>query len=279
MVSVDSLVDGVHFPPQASPEDIGYKGLAVNLSDLAAMGAEPLRAIVNLSLPRDDPTFSAAFHAGIQALASTLGVAVFANQPVYGHLTVTIQVYGCTGEGESILRSGARPGDAIFVTGTLGDAGLGLAVCQGAHVSRDQHRAFFLGRLHRPKPRVAEGIAMRGLASAAIDISDGLVGDLSHILSRSGVGARIEVAKLPSSTALRAELPCRQRWRHALSSGDDYELCVTVPARDAQALSARLARLGTPFTRIGLIEAEPGLRLAAPTGNDFDTPPGYQHFN
>ena len=201
-VSVDSLVSGVHFLPDTDPFDIGYKALAVNLSDLAAMGAEPAWVTLNLICPYLDESWLRSFADGLSFLASRYAVAIAAIQATCGPLTVTIEIWGLVPEGKALLRSTARPDDVIYVTGTLGDAGIAFkGVDLNAQIA-SIHSKFIVERLSRPQPRISEGIALRGIASAAIDISDGLVGDLGHLLEASGAGATIYVQKLPLSTAM-----------------------------------------------------------------------------
>ena len=277
-VSVDTLVAGVHFPVQTAPEAIGHKSLAVNLSDLAAMGAEPSWATLALTLPTADEAWLAAFCAGFFALAREYGVALVGGDTTHGPLSITVQIMGFVPPGQALTRAGAKPGDGVFVTGTLGDAGAGLRVVQGTLTTSTIIADQFKARLDRPTPRVAAGLALRGLANAAIDISDGLAADLGHILDASGVGAELELAKLPLSDALQhCGLP--EPWRLAASAGDDYELCFTLPPeKEAEAL-ARLSALGCPATRVGTITAEPGLRCRNAEGKVVTLAgTGYDHF-
>ncbi|HET7843384.1 MAG TPA: thiamine-phosphate kinase [Xanthomonadales bacterium] len=251
VVAVDTLVAGVHFPRDTAPADVGWKSLAVNLSDLAAMGAEPAWATLALTLPEPDAQWVRAFARGFAALAKRHGVALVGGDTTRGPLCVTVQAHGFVPPRRALRRDGARAGDAVFVSGTLGDAAAGLA-----HPRVAPLRA----RLDRPTPRVALGLALRGVASAAIDVSDGLAADLGHVLDASGVGAALDVDAMPASNALRgavADLRALQ-----LGGGDDYELCFTVPAKRVDRV-ARIARdLRTPLTRIGTIERERGLRDA-----------------
>lgn len=268
-VTVDSLLAGVHFPQDTPPAEIGYKALAVNLSDLAAMGAEPAWATLAISLPGDDEDWLSAFSAGFFALAERHAVQLVGGDTTCGPLAITVQLQGFVPPGAALTRSGARPGDHIYVTGTLGDAGAGLAIAQGRLSLAGPAAETLLHRLWRPEPRVAAGLALRGVANAAIDVSDGLAQDLGHILAASGVGAELEVAVLPLSDALLAA-GLAQPWRLAVSAGDDYELCFTAPASAEPGL---LAALDCPLTRIGRITAEPGQRWLDADGSPCAPPP------
>ena len=282
VVAADTLVAAVHFPEATAPADIGHKALAVNLSDLAAMGARPAWATLALTLPAADEAWLAAFARGFFALAERTGVELIGGDTTRGPLTVSVQIMGLVPQGRALLRSGARPGDRIFVSGTLGDAGLALRLLErgGADASaRDESLA---ARLDRPEPRVELGAALRGLATAAIDLSDGLLADLGHILERSGVGATLWVDRLPRSAAFcaRVENAGAPGWYELpLSAGDDYELCFTVAAERAEAVRALSEELALPLTWIGEIESAPGLRCRHQDGRDFAPPSsGYEHF-
>jgi thiamine-monophosphate kinase len=271
VVSTDTLVRDVHFSDDYSPGDIGYKALAVNLSDLAAMAAQPAWASLALTLPRADEGWIADFARGFLDLAEAHGVALVGGDLTRGPLTVTVGVYGFTPTGLSLRRSGARPGDEIFVTGTLGDAALALCGLPSPH------RAYLETRLRRPTPRVAEGLTVRGLASGGIDISDGLAADLAHLLTQSGCGATVYLERLPLSQALRALDDPDRRRALALAGGDDYELCFTVPPPQRPMLESRWH--GAPMTCIGRIEASPGLRWICADGSTYHPPAeGYRHF-
>ena len=278
VVALDTLVDGVHFPSDTPAHDVGYKALAVNLSDLAAMGATATEAVAVVSIPeRLDPAWLAAFQAGFESLAGLHGVSVTAVDAVVGALSVTVEVHGRCPAGEALTRAGARAGDRIFVSGTLGDAGGGLEVALGHRAARPRTSADeLLGRLRRPTSRLALGTALRGIASAAIDVSDGLCQDLGHVLEASGTGARVDARLLPLSPALLDVVGDTGARRLALSAGDDYELLFTV-APD------RMSRLETlegdeSMTEIGVVEPEPGLRLVGPSGRTTPVPAGYRHF-
>lgn len=277
-VSIDTLVCGIHFASDTGPFDIGYKALAVNLSDLAAMGAEPAWVTLNLSCPHLDASWLSSFTDGLSFLARRYGVTVGAIHTTCGPLTITIEICGLVPEGEALLRSTSRPDDVIYVTGTLGDAGLAF---KGENVNArtaPMHSQFIAERLSRPQPRVSEGIALRGIASAAIDISDGLVGDLGHLLEASGTGATIYVQKLPLSKAMTEAVDKDQAWQLALSAGDDYELCFTVPTQNLPRLREASHRFECPITPVGVIEEQSGLRCLNRDGTVFCAGVGYRHF-
>ena len=277
-VALDTLVDGVHFPSDTPAYDVGYKALAVNLSDLAAMGAVPTEAVAVVSIPeRIERAWLEGFRAGLEALAGSLGVEVAAVDAVPGALSASVEVHGCCPAGEALTRAGARAGDRIFVSGTLGDAGGGLEIALGRCPARPGASARALvSRLRRPEPRLGLGVALRGVAGAAIDVSDGLCQDLGHVLTASGAGARVDASLVPLSRALLDVAGDTAARELALSAGDDYELLFTVPPE-------RMGRLDTlevaeAVTEIGVIESEPGLRLEGAAGATVPAPPGYRHF-
>jgi len=275
-VSVDTLVSGVHFPTSTEPYDIGYKALAVNLSDMAAMGAEPFAATLALTLPQADEAWLQRFSGGFFDLAARYHVQLIGGDTTCGPLSITVQIHGLLPQGAALLRSGARPDDAIYVTGTLGDAGLGLLAAQNKMTLPDPQRA--LDKLNRPEPRVLEGMALRGIAGSAIDVSDGLLADLGHILKASGAGARLNLDALPLSPDVRA---CDEEQAHAiaLSAGDDYELCFTVPSSKEAALKRAFETFSCACTRVGVIEREPGLRCVRADGSLYvPKASGYDHF-
>ena len=281
VVTLDTLVAEVHFFAAADPEGIGHKALAVNLSDLAAMGATPAWATLALTLPKADEAWLAAFCRGLFALADRYGMQLVGGDTTHGPVTViTLQAHGFVPPGLALRRDGAKPGDGVYVTGALGDAGLALAVAFGrATIAAGLHNDV-QARLERPEPRLAQGLALRQIASAAIDVSDGLAQDLGHILERSHVGARLEVERLPLSPALSASLDYESALMTALSSGDDYELCFTAPPDRWAQLETVAAAWDCRCTRIGVIEAEPGLRLVRADGSAFrlEQRAGYDHF-
>ncbi len=277
-VSIDTLVEGVHFSPRAEPEGLGHKALAVNLSDLAATGAEPAWATLALTLPRAEESWIEAFVRGFAGLAREHGVALVGGDTTRGPLSITVQAHGFVPLGEGLRRSGARPGDLIYVTGSLGDAGLVLLARQGLYLGPGQLSALS-GRLDRPSPRVAEGRALRRIASAAIDLSDGLGSDLGHVCRASRLGATIRVDSLPCSEAVAAYVAETGDWSLPLSAGDDYELCFTVPARRQGEVEALGAGFDCGFHWIGTIEAQAGVRCCLAGGQLSEAPLGFDHFS
>jgi len=255
-VSMDTLIAGVHFPLDTAARAVGYKSLAVNLSDLAAMGAEPAWATLALTLPTADTSWLTGFAQGFFDLASEHDVQLVGGDTTRGPLSITVQVMGFVPQGQALLRSGSKPGDGVFFTGTVGDAGLGLRLYQQQFDASNEAAAKLIQRLEFPTPRISTGLALRGHASSAIDVSDGLAADLAHVLTASRVGADIQIDQLPLSAAYRS-LASADDWQAAVSAGDDYELCFTLPAGQE---TASLAGLGCDCTRIGEISASPGLR-------------------
>ena len=285
-VSTDTLVAGVHFPQSSKAYDIGWKALAVNLSDLAAMGATPAWATLALTLPQADARWVGEFVDGFAALAREFKLALVGGDTTQGPLSITVTVHGFVPEGAALLRSGARAGDAVFVTGTLGDAAAGLR-CLDKNDSEAGRllsvpagtREALIERLNRPLPRVAQGLALRGRASACIDVSDGLLADLGHVCTASGVGAEIDVGLLPHSPALMAVFDSDVLRGFQLSGGDDYELCFTAAEHEVTSLLGDLARSGCAATRIGRIVAESGVRVHDKSGNRVAIArPGWEHF-
>ena len=277
-VSCDMLVEGRHFLSTVAPERLGHKALAVNLSDLAACGAEPLAFTLALALPRGDEAFVAALAQGLFALADAHGIELVGGDTTAGPLNVCITVFGQVPPGQALLRSGARVGDELWVSGTLGDARLALEVFRGRLSLGGEAFERVRRAMELPQPRVALGLALRGVASSAIDLSDGLVGDLGHMLNRSGVAARVEADALPRSADLAAQPPALQR-ECLLAGGDDYELLFTAaPARNAEVLAAA-RRAGVAVTRCGAITAGSGLRVVDGAGRELElTQRGFDHF-
>lgn len=272
VVSTDTLVSGVHFPVTAHAADIGWKSLAVNLSDLAAMGATPAWATLALTLPASDRQWVEDFSDGFASLAREFKLALVGGDTTRGPLSITVTVHGFVPNGMALLRDGARIGDGVFVTGTLGDAagGLRLGSAGGGEL---------LQRLHRPTPRIGQGLLLRGRARSCIDVSDGLAADLGHIVAASGVSAEIDADALPTSRALHAAFDRDERRALQLSGGDDYELCFTAPDADATSLLGDLARSGCAATRIGRIVAGAGVRVVDANGAQVDMPAaGWDHF-
>lgn len=269
--SVDTLVESVHFPAHYDPEHLAWRSLAVAASDLAAMGAEPVCFTLALTLPDSDPDWLDGFGRGLLAAAQAFGLALAGGDTTRGPLTVTIQVHGTVPAGQAITRSGAQPGDLVCVSGALGDAGGALTWLDTEPLP--SRASELLARYHRPWPRLGLGEQLRGLATAAIDVSDGLLADLGHILAASGVGARLEVAQIPLSPALRTLLPDRAETL-ALHAGDDYELCFTVPPSRWQAVRA----LDVGIVAIGTITRRAGLVLCRAGGEEQVEATGYDHF-
>ena len=273
VLALDTLVEGAHFPAGMDARFVGHRALAVNLSDLAAMGAEPAWALLGLTLPSVDEHWLAGFSAGLDALARRFQVALVGGDTTRGPLTVTIALAGNVPTGQALLRSGARPGDDLWVSGTPGDAAAGLAVLQGRLPAQGRARDALLHRFQLPEPRVALGMALRGIASACIDISDGLAGDLAKLCAASGVGADVESRELPLSAGLCSAAGPEARLRFALGGGDDYELLFTAPPGQRARLAALEA--GAVLRRIGAISETAGVRIdgAAPereAGHGFD---------
>lgn len=259
-VSTDTLVSGVHFLPDMDPVSLGYKALAVNLSDLAAMGAEPRWVSLALTLPAIDERWVAGFAEGFLELAEYYNVALVGGDMTRGPLSITVSVKGTVPTGRALLRSGAKAGDGIYVTGTLGDAALALSHLLGRRTLNENQLAAALPRLEHPHPRILAGQALRGIAGAALDLSDGLASDLGHVLRASGVRALINLDKLPLSPVLHDAVSREEAWQLALAGGDDYELLFTVPEEHRGVLDTALAHSGVKFTRIGRILAgEPGI--------------------
>ena len=264
-VSSDMLVEGRHFLGTVAPDRLGHKALAVNLSDLAACGARPLAFTLALAMPRAEEAFLEGFSRGLFALADAHGCELVGGDTTQGPLNICITVFGEVPHGQALLRSGARVGDDLYVSGTLGDARLALEVFRGTVALPGDAFDAVRGAMELPTPRVALGQALRGVASSAIDVSDGLLGDLG----RSRVGARVEVDAVPRSAVLRGQSLAWQR-ECTLAGGDDYELLFTAPASQAAAVRDAAHRSGVAATRIGRIEAEPALRLVDANGAAVD---------
>lgn len=278
---VDTLVAGVHFPLDTRPADLGWKSLAVNLSDLAAMGAEPRFALLALTLPADDADFVRGFSAGFQSLARRHGVALAGGDTTRGALSVSVTALGAVSRNRFLSRAGAQVGDDVWVSGALGDAAAGLAVLERglANVS-SRDAAALRRRLDRPTPRVSLGLELRGFASAAIDVSDGLLADVGHVLAASRVGARIERDRVPVSAVLRRAVPnLETRARLALAGGDDYELLFTASPSRAKSVLAAASGAKVPVTRIGRIERGRDLVVVDANGQPWNPGrTGYVHF-
>ncbi|MFY2763323.1 thiamine-phosphate kinase [Arenimonas sp. MALMAid1274] len=275
VVTSDTLVAGVHFPAESAAADIGWKALAVNLSDLAAMAATPAWCTLALTLPQSDADWVDSFLDGFLELAEHHDLCLVGGDTTQGPLSITVTAHGLVPEGQALRRSGAQAGDEVWVTGSIGDAAGALQQWR----ARGPASAKLRHRLDRPTPRVEAGLALRGLATAGIDLSDGLAADLGHVLAASALGARIDLGRLPTSRTLADHFDEAARWPLQLSGGDDYELCFTAPPAAAFAIEQALDQAGVTATVIGQLEATPGLRWLTPEGEDY-TPPraGYQHF-
>ena len=282
VATVDMLVGGRHFVADVDPASLGHKSLAVNLSDVAAMGAVPRWALLAGALPEADADWLAAFARGFHALADAHGVDLVGGDTTAGPLNLCVTILGEVPEGAAITRSGARAGDDVYVSGTLGDAALAVAAAAGRLQLDTRALAECRRRLDWPQPRVELGQRLRGVATAMLDVSDGLTGDLGHIVERSGVGATVDVAAMPRSPWLDALLGGAQRelaLQCLLAGGDDYELCFTVPERRAPEIGALARELGLPLTRIGRIEPRPGLTVSDEQGQPLATlPRAFDHF-
>ena len=278
VVTTDMLVAGTHFLPDAEPEALGWKALAVNLSDLAAMGAQPRWAVVAASLPEADETWIAAFARGFFAAAEAFDVDVVGGDTTRGPLNIAPTVFGEVPQRQALTRAGAQTGDDLWISGTPGLAALGLHHRQGKVSLRGTALAQCLAALDRPQPRVELGLALRGLASAAIDVSDGLLADLGHILERSALAADIEFACLPRA-ALDAGGDAALAQQCLLAGGDDYELAFSAPPARRQDTEALSARLGLPLTRIGRLRAEPAGELILRDAEGKPMPVGRRGFD
>ncbi len=275
-MTMDTLVEGVHFLRGTNPESLGHKSLAVNLSDLAAMGATPTWVTLALTVPESDENWLAAFANGFRALADYYGVELVGGDTTRGPLSITVQAMGVVDEVGALRRSGARWGDGIYLTGDLGLAGLGLEILLGK-TARQSPEA--LAKLERPHPRVNAGMSLAGFANSCIDVSDGLAADLCHILNASGVGATLDWIALPLPSVVRQHIEADGDAWMPLRAGDDYELCFTVSREREDELPGRMAEFGCSCVRIGSIEQQMGLRLKK-DGAIYDLAAlGYRHFS
>jgi thiamine-monophosphate kinase len=280
-VSTDMLVSGTHFFSDADPYLLGHKTLAVNLSDLAAMGAVPRWATLAVSLPQEDAEWLRRFSEGFFNLADEHNVELVGGDTTRGPLNLSVTIMGEVPRGKSLRRSGAQAGDDIWVSGTLGEAALGLAHLQGDIVLPEDARVFCLAALHQPQPRVALGLALRGIARSAIDISDGLLADLGHILECSDVAAELRYDKLPKPSLFMFQNDGKSElMQHCvLSGGDDYELCFTAPAAQRIEIQMLSTRLSLPLSRIGSIVSGCGCKVRDEHGSAMTIKEtGYDHF-
>jgi thiamine-monophosphate kinase len=279
VAAVDTIVAGRHFPEDSDARSIGHRALAVNLSDLAAMGAEPAWATLAATLPGADSAWLEAFCGGFSDLANTYHVALVGGDTTAGPLTLSVQIMGYAPRGSALRRGGGRPGDILAVTGTLGDAGAGLALVTGQLTARDADFAKQLKRrFEYPEPRVDFGIAARGLATAAMDISDGLSGDLAKLAAASGVGAHVDIERLPLSSALESAASEKEARAFALGAGDDYELLIAVPPERYHELVTRADQLNLRLTAIGDLRRGNGVTWSLNGKAVAPQAQGYDHF-
>lgn len=269
VVTTDTMVEGVHFFSGADPKQLGHKLLAVNLSDLAAMGAEPIAVMLALTLPEVNENWLQGFSEGLLGLANEFSIDLIGGDTTSGHLTLTVQAMGLVPEGQALLRSTAKEGDLIFVTGYLGQAGLGLKIEQGYECSLPGQA---LKHFHQPEPRVHEGLAIRSFTNACIDLSDGIASDLKHILESSAVGARLDWHKLPLSREVKEYIQLTNDWTMPLAAGEDYELCFTVSPE-------KVGLIEIECTQIGVIEKGAGLRVHRFGVTEDLAIKGYEHFS
>ena len=274
VVTADTLNAGVHFPDDTAPADIGWKSLAVNLSDLAAMGAAPAWCTLSLSLPRADQTWVDAFLDGFLELADQHAIALVGGDTTRGPLSISVTAMGLVESAGALRRDQARVGDDVWVTGTLGDAAAALeTLLSGREVAKSLRQ-----RLDRPTPRIAAGRRLSGLAHACIDVSDGLLADLAHICENSGVGAEIKLAELPASADLAA-MESSRRWDWQACGGDDYELCFTASSRNRELIVQALDFTDVSATRIGHVVPTQGVRAFDADAQEWrPSSGGYQHF-
>lgn len=277
VAAVDTIVEGVHFPVGTDAAAVGHRALAVNLSDLASMGAEPAWFTLSLSLPANDPAWLDKFSSGLYRLADRHNIALVGGDTVRGPLNISVQVLGTVEVDRWLTRAGAKPGDAIFVSGIPGEAAAGLAAIQRSYAKSDSSE-HLVNRFLWPEPRVSLGRTLRALASAAIDVSDGLLADLGHICERSGCGARVDLELLPQSEAMHATFAAEECERMSLSGGDDYELLFTVPSERMLEVESALASAQLRCTPIGRIVEGAGVTCYRAGHAVKVAQRGYDHF-
>lgn len=279
VITMDTLIAGVHFPLDTAPADIAYKALAVNLSDLAAMGAEPAWFTLSLTLPQSDPIWLTGFCQGLAELINGYQLALIGGDICRGHLSISIVAHGFLPADKGLHRSKAKLGDLIYVTGKIGSAAFALDILSHRYTVTEPLRKMMLRTLNRPEPQLAVGAALLNLAHAAIDISDGLAGDLTHILHASKVGAKVIIDSLPIEQTLLDYVSFDQAMTYALSGGDDYQLCFTIAKVHRFLMEEALASLNCEVTCIGEIVSEPGLQLLCSDGSPYQiTSHSYRHF-
>lgn len=277
--SVDTLVSGIHFPAETSAGDIAYKALAVNLSDMAAMGAEPAWFTLALTLPEDNETWLEEFTVSLFELAKKFDLQLVGGDTTNGPLTISITMNGFVPEGMALKRSTAQTGDKVYVSGTIGDAALALAAWQGQCLLKDENVAYLDSRLNRPQPRVELGLILRDYASACIDVSDGLIADLEHLTESSQLGARIYFEKIPLSNEFESSITDESLINPlVLSGGDDYELCFTIRLDKQTEFDKVITDKELDITCIGEIENQPGIRCYKNNHEIDIEESGYQHF-
>jgi thiamine-monophosphate kinase len=277
VLTTDALIEGVHFLPGAPARSLGHRALAVNLSDIAAMGASPCWALLALNLPMADDAWLQEFASGFGALARAHGVALVGGNLSRGPLSITVQLAGVVPRGEALRRDGARVGDGLYVSGTLGDAAAGLKRLQGVLRTTPAAGSYLERRLEYPTPRVALGLSLRGLASACIDLSDGLYADALRLVRASGCAASIELERRPLTAPL-LEAYGDAAWREGLAGGEDYELCFSAPPAHAAAIGSLAQRSGAAIARIGRLEAGEGIELKLHNAVTQFAPAGFDHF-
>lgn len=278
-ISTDTLLQNVHFSAQTNPADIAYKALAVNISDMVAMAAQPKWVLLSISLPDNDEEWIRQFASSFLEQTKQHKISLIGGDLSRGPLSITVQIHGLLPEGTALKRSGAKPNDLIYVTGTLGDAGVGLDILKQKITVATQHRPWFLACLNRPKINIEAGIRLRTIANSAIDISDGLLADLQHILDASQLGAEITMEQLPLSLAMCKTVAKTTAWNYALTAGDDYQLCFTATQNKQQQIITIFKQLDIPVCQIGKTTMMQGLRCKKADSTDF-IPAGhaYTHF-
>ncbi|MEE1674342.1 thiamine-phosphate kinase [Agarivorans aestuarii] len=279
-ISTDTLVEGVHFFSDIPPRALGHKALAVNLSDMAAMGAEPRWVTLAITLPEIDEAWLAQFSKGFYDLAEYFNVALIGGDTTKGPLSITVTVHGVVPNGKALRRDGAKPGDWVYVTGNIGDSGLALAHLQNKISLSPQQLELSLKQHYYPQPRVLAGYGLRDIASATIDISDGLYNDLQHILRKSHCSATLKLDNLPLSETMNEAVGVDQSIALALNGGEDYELCFTVPESNKGSVDTSLSYSGVPYTCIGQLAPGHGeIKLKYQDKPYQIEPTGWDHFN
>lgn len=278
VLTTDALVEAVHFLPGAAPRALGHRALAVNLSDIAAMGAEPCWALLSLNLPTVDESWLREFADGFGALARSHTVQLVGGNLSRGALSISVTLAGAVPSGSALRRDGARPGEALYLSGSVGDAACGLKLLRGQVAAAADDGDYLQGRFEYPSPRTTLGLGLRGVASACIDVSDGVYLDASRLLQASGCAASLAIESLPLSPALRRVLG-EQAWRGALGGGEDYELCFTAPVAQAGTISALATRIGVPVTCVGSVGSGSGLTLTRAGSVMQFSASGFDHFD